>query len=154
MRCPVSPVSPLLQANTSNVASLLYDTLNGNEIRANWCGFYFMKNNELVLGPFQGKPACIRISLERGVCGCSAREKRTLLISDVHTFPGHIACDSDSQSELVVPLLHPETKAVMGVLDIDSPNLNEFNDVDREGVERIASMVSTHMPSWVCVPFL
>jgi len=121
-------------ANAANLAALIWHSLPD----LNWCGFYFMKDNELVLGPFQGKPACVRIALGKGVCGTAAATRATQVVADVHAFPGHIACDSASNSEIVVPLLRGG--AVLGVLDLDSPKLARFGDADRAGLERLASL--------------
>ena len=122
-------------ANLANASALLYDTLD----RVNWAGFYFVEDSALVLGPFQGKPACIEIPMGRGVCGTAAAENRTLLVPDVHAFPGHIACDSASRSELVVPLRRKGR--VVGVLDIDSPVEGRFTGTDREGLEEFARIL-------------
>lgn len=122
-------------ANLSNAAALLWDSLGG----INWAGFYLLEGDTLVLGPFQGKPACIEIPLTKGVCGAAARTDTTQLVPDVHAFPGHIACDSASRSEIVVPL-HKEGK-VMGVLDIDSPLLHRFTEADRAGLEAFARIL-------------
>src|SRR6185295_13466697 len=108
-------------ANAANMAALYFDALP----ELNWFGFYFLRGAELVLGPFQGKVACVRIALGRGVCGTAARERKTLVVPDVHAFPGHIACDAASRSELVVPLLR--NGEVLGVLDLDSPLENRFD---------------------------
>jgi len=116
-------------ANLSNASSLLYHTLP----QLNWSGFYLYKENMLVLGPFQGKPACVRIPLNKGVCGTAAFEKMTIVVNDVHEFPGHIACDSVSQSEIVVPVLIGGE--LFGVLDLDSPVLARFDETDRKGLE-------------------
>ena len=116
-------------ANMANMAALIFHQLAG----LNWAGFYMMKDGELVLGPFQGKPACIRIPLGRGVCGTAAATRETQVVPDVHAFPGHIACDADSRSEIVVPLIRGGV--VIGVLDLDSPNPGRFDDADREGLE-------------------
>ena len=113
----------------SNVAALLYDSLEN----VNWAGFYLMRDGQLVLGPFQGKVACIHIPLGRGVCGTAALEDRTQRVPDVHAFPGHIACDSASNSEIVIPL-HRDG-AVVGVLDIDSPVPDRFTEADQAGLE-------------------
>ncbi len=121
-------------ANAANTAALLYHTLPG----VNWAGFYFLKNGELVLGPFQGKPACVRIAMGRGVCGTAAEAKHSVVVSDVHAFPGHIACDAASRSELVVPLL--EGDALVGVLDLDSPSPGRFDEDDRAGCENLAAI--------------
>jgi GAF domain-containing protein len=102
----------------------------------NWAGFYYLRGNDLVLGPFQGKPACVRIPLGKGVCGAAGQRRETIVVPDVHQFPGHIACDSASQSEIVVPLLVGER--LVGVLDLDSPILDRFSAVDQQGLEAIA----------------
>src|SRR6185437_8261070 len=104
----------------------------------NWAGFYFLKAGELVVGPFQGKPACVRISMGKGVCGTAAQQRRTLVVPDVDAFPGHIACDAASRSEIVVPLL--ANGSLLGVLDIDSPTPARFDELDREGLERLAAI--------------
>ncbi|MBS0379758.1 MAG: GAF domain-containing protein [Proteobacteria bacterium] len=121
-------------ANAANAAALLYEALP----RINWAGFYFLKGTELVVGPFQGRPACVRIALGRGVCGTAAAERRTLVVPDVHAFPGHIACDAASRSEIVVPLLH--AGRVLGVLDIDSPQLARFSAADATGLEALVQV--------------
>ena len=121
-------------ANSANTCALIYERLD----RLNWAGFYFLRGEELVLGPFQGKPACVRIALGRGVCGTAAKERETQLVEDVHQFPGHIACDAASNSEIVVPLLDGDR--LIGVLDLDSPEKGRFTDVDREGLERLAAI--------------
>ena len=121
-----------LIANAANTAALIYDALP----RLNWAGFYLYKSGELVLGPFQGKPACVRIAIGRGVCGTAAARRETLLVEDVHAFPGHIACDSASNSELVIPLV--KDNELLGVLDLDSPDLARFTTVDARGLERLA----------------
>ena len=113
----------------SNASALLYDALAD----VNWAGFYLMRDGRLVLGPFQGKVACIHIKVGRGVCGTAVQEGRTQLVPDVHAFPGHIACDSASSSEIVVPIR--QDGDIVGVLDIDSPLLNRFTESDREGLE-------------------
>ncbi|WZL80284.1 GAF domain-containing protein [Vallitaleaceae bacterium 9-2] len=123
-------------ANLANVASLLYNTLDN----VNWAGFYLLKEEELVLGPFQGKPACIRIKLGEGVCGKAVSEKSTQRVMNVHEFPGHIACDGDTNSEIVIPLYHEQR--IIAVLDIDSLILNRFNATDQEELEKIARYVS------------
>jgi len=119
-------------ANLSNAAALLWGALDG----INWAGFYLLEGETLVLGPFQGKPACIEIPLGRGVCGTAAAADQTQLVPDVHKFPGHIACDSASNSEIVVPL-HKGGR-VVGVLDIDSPLFGRFTEGDRQGLEAFA----------------
>jgi GAF domain-containing protein len=122
-------------ANAANTSSLLFQTMP----ELNWAGFYFLqKDRELVLGPFQGKPACVRIPVGKGVCGAAVAQARSVLVEDVHAFPGHIACDTASRSELVVPLLNKGT--ILGVLDLDSPLMARFDAEDRIGVERIASI--------------
>ena len=120
-------------ANSANFAALLYDNLDD----INWCGFYFLRGEELVLGPFQGKPACVRIVLGKGVCGTAAALRETQVVENVHEFAGHIACDSASSSEIVVPLVH-EGYAI-GVLDIDSPIYGRFDEEDRAGLEQLAA---------------
>lgn len=116
-------------ANAANFSSLLFHTLP----ELNWAGLYLLKGGELVLGPFQGKPACVRIPLGHGVCGTAASKRRTVLVENVHEFPGHIACDSASNSEAVVPLLKGEE--LLGVLDLDSPALGRFDEEDAKGLE-------------------
>ena len=120
----------------ANSAALLWDALPD----INWVGFYLVRGDELVLGPFQGKVACIRIPRTKGVCGAAMRENRTMLVPDVHQFPGHIACDSASNAEIVIPL-HDESGAVIGVLDIDSPALNRFSPEDQAGLEAFAAIL-------------
>ena len=116
-------------ASLANASALLAQALD----RINWCGFYLLRGGELVLGPFQGKPACVRIPVGKGVCGTAAARKETVLVPDVNVFPGHIACDAASRSEIVVPII--ENGELRGVLDIDSPDLARFDGVDREGLE-------------------
>ena len=123
-------------ANLANVSALIFDTLED----LNWAGFYFLEGETLVLGPFQGKPACIEIPVSRGVCGAAVRENRSQLVADVHAFAGHIACDSASRSELVIPLR--KDGVVFGVLDLDSPSLSRFTEADREGMERLAQVIA------------
>jgi GAF domain-containing protein len=118
-------------ANAANLASLIFHTLPD----LNWAGFYWLKGRELVLGPFQGKPACVRIALGRGVCGTAARERHTILVPDVNAFPGHIACDSASASEVVVPIV--KDRKVVGVLDVDSPKAARFQEIDARGLEEV-----------------
>jgi GAF domain-containing protein len=119
-------------ANAANLAALLYHCLPD----LNWAGFYWMKEGGLVLGSFQGLPACVRIAVGKGVCGTAARDKRTIVVEDVDAFPGHIACDSASRSEVVVPLVHQGK--VVGVMDIDSPKLARFDEEDARGLEAVA----------------
>ncbi len=125
-----------LIANAANLSSLVFLMLPD----LNWAGFYLLRGNDLLLGPFQGKPACVRIPVmpqPRGVCGAAAFHNKTQLVANVHEFPGHIACDSASNSEIVVPLV--SQGKVFGVLDIDSPSLNRFDDEDRIGIERLVA---------------
>lgn len=123
-------------ANLSNASALLNQFLD----RINWVGFYLIENDsELVLGPFQGLPACIRIPLGKGVCGTAALKKETIRVEDVNTFPGHIACDSASQSEIVIPLLKDGN--LLGVLDIDSPEKNRFDELDQQKLEEFAGIL-------------
>ncbi|MEK4616566.1 GAF domain-containing protein [Bacillus sp. FSL K6-0273] len=126
-------------ANLSNASVLLNQFLD----RVNWVGFYVTEGNQLVLGPFQGMPACVRIPFGRGVCGVAAETKTTQLVADVHQFPGHIACDSASNSEIVVPIV--KEGAVIGVLDIDSPEKNRFDEVDQCYLEKFVETLLKHM---------
>lgn len=121
-------------ANAANFAALLYHSLPD----VNWVGFYFMQGGELLVGPFHGKPACVHIALGKGVCGTAAATRRTQLVPDVNAFPGHIFCDGDSRSELVVPLVHKGE--VIGVLDLDSPKLARFDAEDQQGLEALAQI--------------
>jgi L-methionine (R)-S-oxide reductase len=123
-----------LVANAANAAALLFDALP----EVNWAGFYFLRDGELVVGPFQGKPACVRIAVGSGVCGSAAAARRTLVVPDVHEFPGHIACDADSRSEIVVPLMR--AGKLLGVLDIDSPRAARFDAADASGLEALAEV--------------
>lgn len=123
-------------ANLANASALLKYSLPDT----NWAGFYLFDGKELVLGPFQGLPACIRIPLGKGVCGTAASERRTLVVGDVHAFPGHIACDEASNSEIVVPLVQGDR--LLGVLDIDSPIKHRFDDEERRFLERFAALVT------------
>jgi L-methionine (R)-S-oxide reductase len=123
-----------LIANAANTSALIFDALPD----LNWVGLYLYKSGELVLGPFQGKPACVRIAMGKGVCGAAAARRETVLVEDVHAFPGHIACDSASNSEIVIPLLRgPE---LLGVLDLDSPKLRRFGAADQRGLETLAKI--------------
>jgi L-methionine (R)-S-oxide reductase len=126
-------------ANAANAAAAIYHALPA----LNWAGFYFLRGEVLVLGPFQGRPACVRIPLGRGVCGTAALRRQPVLVADVAAFPGHIACDTASRSELVVPLLAGER--LLGVLDLDSPEVGRFDAVDQAGCERLASIVVRHL---------
>ena len=124
-------------ANMANLAALLYWTLP----EVNWAGFYRLKNNNLLLGPFMGQPACVRLSLGSGVCGTSAALRKTIIVPDVHDFEGHIACDAVSRSEIVIPLVRGG--ALYGVLDLDSPVVNRFDDECGKALEEIAEMFLT-----------
>ena len=126
-------------ANLANVSAAVYQAMEG----LNWAGFYLLEGETLVLGPFQGKPACIEIPLGRGVCGTAAREGRTVVVPDVHQFPGHIACDSASNSEIVLPIY--ENGTLYGVLDIDSPHLDRFSREDKEGLEKLVKILEEEL---------
>ena len=121
-------------ANAANLSALLFDAMP----RLNWAGFYLMRGGELVLGPFQGKPACVRIPVGRGVCGTAVAKRESILVEDVHAFPGHIACDAASRSELVVPLIRDGE--VIGVIDLDSPEPGRFDADDQAGIETIGRL--------------
>ncbi len=123
---------PDLIANAANTAALIFEAVP----RLNWVGFYFLKDAELVVGPFQGKPACVRIALGKGVCGTAAAQRATLVVADVDRFAGHIACDSASRSEIVIPLV--SGGSLLGVLDVDSPERDRFDAVDQRGLEALA----------------
>ena len=120
-------------ANTANFVALLYNALDD----VNWLGIYVLRGEELVLGPFQGQPACVRIALGSGVCGTAAQSRETQRVPDVHAFPGHIVCDAASRSEIVVPLI--VDGELVGVLDIDSPSLDRFSESDQAGIERLCA---------------
>jgi len=124
-----------LIANMANISALLFNAL----LDVNWAGFYLYKDDQLVLGPFQGKPACIRIPMGKGVCGTAAQTGVTQVVKDVHQFEGHIACDAASNSEIVIPLY--VNSILIGVLDIDSPLLERFDEQDKEGLEQIANIL-------------
>ena len=126
-------------ANLANVSAALFQAMEG----LNWAGFYLLEGEKLILGPFQGKPACIEIPLGRGVCGTAAREGRTVVVPDVHQFPGHIACDCASNSEIVVPIY--QNGKLCGVLDIDSPHLNRFSENDKAGLEKLVQILEKEM---------
>jgi L-methionine (R)-S-oxide reductase len=126
-------------ANLSNAAALLNQFFD----RINWVGFYLMDENELVLGPFQGLPACVRIPIGKGVCGTAVQRKETILVDDVHQFPGHIACDAASQSEIVVPLI--KNGEIIGVLDIDSPEKSRFDELDKQKLEEFVEVLVTYL---------
>ncbi len=130
---------PHLSANLANTSALLYNALPD----INWAGFYLYNGEKLILNAFQGKPACIEIPLSRGVCGAAAGKRETLVVPDVHAFPGHIACDSASRSEIVIPLI--VSGRLFGVLDIDSPILKRFDENDREGLNRLAQILCTEL---------
>lgn len=132
---------PDLIANAANVAALLFEALP----RINWAGFYFLRDDQLVLGPFQGRVACTRIPLGKGVCGTAATRRETIVVADVHAFPGHIACDAASASEIVVPLLADDR--LIGVLDIDSPIPDRFTPQDRQLVEAVAALLVRALPA-------
>jgi L-methionine (R)-S-oxide reductase len=126
-------------ANAANAAAAIYHSLP----RLNWAGFYFVRDDTLVLGPFQGRPACVRIKFGSGVCGTAVQERRSVLVPDVEQFPGHIACDTASRSELVVPLVRDGE--ILGVLDLDSPDLARFDAQDQTGCEVLAAIVVRHL---------
>lgn len=121
-------------ANAANFSALLYHSLPG----VNWAGFYIRKKDELVLGPFQGQPACVRIAMGKGVCGTAADRRQTIIVDNVHDFPGHIACDSASNSEIVVPLI--KNDSLVGVLDLDSPAFARFDEEDARGLNELAGI--------------
>ena len=126
-------------ANMANAASLLFNSLED----INWAGFYLMEDGQLVLGPFMGKPACIEIAIGKGVCGTAVAEGKTQLVYNVHEFAGHIACDSASNSEIVIPLYR--NGKIFGVLDIDSPSIGRFNEADKTGLEAFAAIVQANI---------
>ncbi|WP_093136218.1 GAF domain-containing protein [Salinibacillus kushneri] len=130
---------PDITANLANASALLYQFLDD----VNWVGFYLYKNGELVLAPFQGLPACVRIKYGNGVCGTALKEKQTIRVENVNEFPGHIACDAASQSEIVTPIY--QDGQIIGVLDIDSPNLSRFDEIDQENLEAFAKILSEHL---------
>jgi L-methionine (R)-S-oxide reductase len=131
-----------LIANTANATSLIYHALPD----LNWCGVYLLRGQELIVGPFQGKPACVHIPLGKGVCGTAAAERKTIVVPDVDAFPGHIACDAASRSEIVIPLFtrsaRTEGAYLLGVLDLDSPKLARFDEEDRRGLEALAAILT------------
>ena len=130
---------PDVIANFANISALLMDAIED----INWVGFYILKDNQLVLGPFQGKPACVRIPIGKGVCGTAVIEKSIQCIEDVHAFDGHIACDSASNSEIVLPIMLEES--VYGVLDIDSPTFARFDDKDIAGLSKIVHLIESYV---------
>lgn len=127
-----------LVANAANFSALLFNSLPS----VNWAGFYFLQGDELVLGPFQGNPACVRIPMGKGVCGVAAQQCETIIVPNVHEFPGHIACDVASNSEIVVPLFDGER--ILGVLDLDSPTIGRFDDQDAEGLNELVTVFVAH----------
>jgi L-methionine (R)-S-oxide reductase len=127
-----------LVANAANFSALLFNSLPN----VNWAGFYFLQGEELVLGPFQGNPACVRIPMGKGVCGVAAQQCETIIVPNVHEFPGHIACDVASNSEIVVPLFDGER--ILGVLDLDSPTIGRFDDQDAEGLNELVTVFVAH----------
>jgi L-methionine (R)-S-oxide reductase len=127
-----------LTANAANFSALLFNSLPN----VNWAGFYFLRGDELVLGPFQGNPACVRIPMGQGVCGVAAQQCETIIVPNVHEFPGHIACDVASNSEIVVPLFDGER--LLGVLDLDSALIGRFDDQDAEGLNELATVFVAH----------
>lgn len=130
---------PHLIANLANASALIFEVLDG----INWAGFYIIEGDRLVLGPFQGKPACIEIPVGRGVCGTAVEQNKTQLVDNVHLFPGHIACDSASNSEIVIPI-HKDGR-IFGVLDIDSPLYSRFSDADRCGLEELVQILEAEL---------
>jgi GAF domain-containing protein len=128
-------------ANMANIAAVLFNNLE----QVNWAGFYLYKQDQLVLGPFQGQPACIRIPMGKGVCGTAASRRETMVVKDVHEFAGHIACDAASNSEVVVPIMVNEQ--LVGVLDIDSPITERFDDDDRVGLETLVNILEASFTS-------
>lgn len=121
-------------ANAANTSALMFQMMPD----LNWAGFYFVKGDELILGPFQGKPACVRIAVGRGVCGTAVEQGASILVEDVHAFPGHIACDAASRSELVIPIRNGNE--IVGVIDLDSPIASRFDRDDQAGIERLAAI--------------
>ncbi|MCE7786891.1 GAF domain-containing protein [Staphylococcus xylosus] len=128
-----------LIAILSNVSALLNDSLD----QVNWVGFYLIENNELILGPFQGHPACVHITIGSGVCGTAVAQDETQLVADVHAFPGHIACDANSKSEIVVPI--HQNEQIIGVLDIDAPITNRFSETDKIALENIVKIIENQI---------
>lgn len=128
-----------LIAILSNVSALLNDSLD----QVNWVGFYLIENNELILGPFQGHPACVHIAIGSGVCGTAVAQDETQLVADVHAFPGHIACDANSKSEIVVPI--HQNEQIIGVLDIDAPITNRFSEADKIALENIVKIIENQI---------
>jgi L-methionine (R)-S-oxide reductase len=137
----IKQLSALLEGETNSIANLSNASALLNQFleRTNWVGFYLMDEGELVLGPFQGLPACVRIPLGKGVCGTAAKQMETVRVEDVHQFPGHIACDAASQSEIVIPLV--KEGKLLGVLDIDSPEKNRFDELDQKYLEDFSEVL-------------
>ncbi|MDM5228844.1 GAF domain-containing protein [Cytobacillus sp. NJ13] len=137
----IKQLSALLEGETNSIANLSNASALLNQFldRTNWVGFYLMEEGELVLGPFQGLPACVRIPLGKGVCGTAAKQMETFRVEDVHQFPGHIACDAASQSEIVIPLVKEGN--LLGVLDIDSPEKNRFDELDQKYLEDFSEVL-------------
>lgn len=133
--CKIIRTEPCYVAALSNISALLFQSME----EINWAGFYLMDQGSLLVGPFQGKPACIRIEIGRGVCGTAAAEGKTQRVADVHAFPGHIACDGASRSEIVLPVFHEGR--IVGVLDIDSPLYGRFTPEDEEGLEKLVQLI-------------
>ncbi|MCD7949136.1 MAG: GAF domain-containing protein [Erysipelotrichaceae bacterium] len=131
-------------ANLANISALLNEVIDD----INWVGFYLKENEQLVLGPFQGKVACVRIDIGKGVCGTAALKQETIVVSDVHQFAGHIACDSESLSEIVVPIIVNDQ--VVGVLDIDSPHYNRFTNKDKKTLEEVVKIIEENVFKKVC----
>lgn len=138
-------LSSLIEDETNLIAILSNASalINDNMDKINWVGFYLIEENELILGPFQGHPACVHIQIGKGVCGTAVSTNETQVVKNVHQFPGHIACDANSNSEIVVPI-HKDGK-IIGVLDIDAPIKNRFNDQDRIGLEKIVSIIENQI---------
>lgn len=132
---------PYTVTNLANISALIYEELSD----LNWAGFYLMRDGKLILGPFQGKLACTQIPIGKGVCGTAVAENKTMLVENVHEFPGHIACDSASNSEIVIPVRHDGE--VIGVLDIDSPLVGRFSEEDKAGLEELVSVLEAHIQS-------
>ncbi|URM33809.1 GAF domain-containing protein [Cytobacillus firmus] len=137
----IKQLSALLEGETNSIANLSNASALLNQFleRTNWVGFYLMEEGELVLGPFQGLPACVRIPLGKGVCGTAAKQMETVRVEDVHQFPGHIACDAASQSEIVIPII--KDGMLLGVLDIDSPEKNRFDELDQKYLEQYSEVL-------------
>lgn len=141
----IKQLNSLLEGETNQIANLANTSALLNQFldQINWVGFYLMQDGELVLGPFQGLPACVTIQVGKGVCGTAVKERKTQLVPDVHQFPGHIACDPNSQSEIVIPMI--KNGEVIGVLDIDSPIKNRFDEEDQKHLERFVDNLMKHL---------